>query len=537
MLLKMLRKKKVAKRIFWVLAILILPAFVLWGSGSIIRGRGGPTYAGKIFGRKISFDEFAKEYQACRHQAIMMYGDQFNRLAKYLNLEEVTWNRLILLEEVKRQKIKVMDREVVEEITHLAFFQRNGQFDQRFYVNLLEYAFRTNPREFEEEIRKSLMISKLYALVSGQIDLKDGQIKDEYRKENERIKVSYVFILPKDFEGGVNLEDKEVEEYFKAKTQEFKRPERVNVEYVGIDYASIESTLSITDEELKEYYDLHQEEFKLADKENEHRQFEETKEIIKTRLTFERSREIVEEKIEEIDRRLKIEPDLEKISKEFSLKIDRTGLFSAEDSIPNIGWSYEFANAAFSLRLGKLSSPIKTEKGCYIIKVKEKKEPYLPSLEEVKQEVRLVLRDQKARELAKEKAKEYLSKIKVFFETNPQEDFAQIAKDLSLKFGQTDAFTRRGYISGIGINEDFSKTAFSLSKGEVSDVVETPQGFYILRLDEFLPIDEAKFSQEKEEFKKNLLLRKKEENFQRFFAKLKEKAQLQSNISSQTFPK
>ena len=52
MLLKFLRKKKNMKRIVWGLAIIIIPAFVVWGAGSSGKKRGkGPYYAGKIFNK------------------------------------------------------------------------------------------------------------------------------------------------------------------------------------------------------------------------------------------------------------------------------------------------------------------------------------------------------------------------------------------------------------------------------------------------------------------------------------------------------
>ena len=52
MLLKFLRKKKNMKLIIWGLAILIIPAFVLWGAGASRNKGKGPNYAGKIFNRK-----------------------------------------------------------------------------------------------------------------------------------------------------------------------------------------------------------------------------------------------------------------------------------------------------------------------------------------------------------------------------------------------------------------------------------------------------------------------------------------------------
>ena len=56
-MLKLLRHKNTAKRIWIGLAILILPAFLFWGMGSALRNKEGPAYAGTVFGRKVSLLE------------------------------------------------------------------------------------------------------------------------------------------------------------------------------------------------------------------------------------------------------------------------------------------------------------------------------------------------------------------------------------------------------------------------------------------------------------------------------------------------
>ena len=59
-MLRQLRSKKVAKKILIGLAIIIIPAFVLWGARSSSRRGQGASFAGAIFGKKISFEKYAK---------------------------------------------------------------------------------------------------------------------------------------------------------------------------------------------------------------------------------------------------------------------------------------------------------------------------------------------------------------------------------------------------------------------------------------------------------------------------------------------
>ncbi|NQT06400.1 MAG: SurA N-terminal domain-containing protein, partial [Candidatus Omnitrophica bacterium] len=105
-MLRQLRQKKVMKKILWVLAILIIPAFVLWGATGL---RDQPNHAGMVFGKKVLFSEYREAYNAVRNRALMTYGSKFYDMQEKLNLEEETWSYIIMLEEAKKKRIKVSD--------------------------------------------------------------------------------------------------------------------------------------------------------------------------------------------------------------------------------------------------------------------------------------------------------------------------------------------------------------------------------------------------------------------------------------------
>jgi len=154
MALKFLRKRKNMKFIMWCLAIFIIPAFVIWGTGSSNkRDDGRPDYAGKIFNKKISYEEYASAFQVVRDYAIETFG-------KNIPLElidQMAWNRIILLQAAKRQNIIVKDSEIAQKIASFPVFQRNGRFDRKTYKSIVgEYA-----KNFEEKIRSDLSIAKI----------------------------------------------------------------------------------------------------------------------------------------------------------------------------------------------------------------------------------------------------------------------------------------------------------------------------------------------------------------------------------------
>src|SRR3989338_4272556 len=154
-MLKLLRKKM--KLILWITTILVVPTFVVWGTMVRFGEKRGPAYAGIIFGRKVSFDEYSQTFREVDQQNRRMYGDNYSQFAKFINLEEQTWDRLVLLYEARKRNIIVTDREVSGEIAKFPAFQKDGRFDQETYRRILG----NGARAFEEELRRSLIISRL----------------------------------------------------------------------------------------------------------------------------------------------------------------------------------------------------------------------------------------------------------------------------------------------------------------------------------------------------------------------------------------
>ena len=244
-MLKILRNKKLAKKVWIVLAIIIVPAFTLWGIGGALRSQ-RESSVGKIAGKNISFLEFQDCLAGVRVQAIMQLGEKYSELEKHLNLESQAWDRLILLGEAKKRKITASDGEVIELIEGYSFLQRKGRFDQKIYDEMLHYVFRIQPRIFEEQTRKNIILSKLYEQVTGDVTVSDQELKVEYAKANEEISISYIVSNLAEFAKTLNPSQQELKDYFNKNSIKFKQPLSFNLEYVVSDSQDkIKNALSI----------------------------------------------------------------------------------------------------------------------------------------------------------------------------------------------------------------------------------------------------------------------------------------------------
>lgn len=532
-MLKLLRKKM--RLLLWITTILVVPTFVIWGSMVRFGEKRRPTDAGTIFGKKVSFDEYINTFKEVDQQNKRMYGDSYSEFAKFLNLEEQTWDKLTLLYEAKRRSIKVSDGELSEEVSKLPAFQKDGKFSPDTYRRILG----DRARAFEEELRRSLIISKLSEEVMNGVTVSEEDLALEYKKENEKARISYALFAFDKFKDEVKVGESELESYYNSHEQALKKPEEVNIEFIPIEFAREELGIVLVEDDIKKYYDSHLEEFALPDtpvvtpevekKEKLSKPLDEVREDIKNRLAGMRGRKLAKEKSKKMYYSLLEDKTFDDVSKEYNLTVGETGFFSREKpAIPVIGFSYEILKAAFELAPGDFSEPLQSSNGYYIIRLKERKESYIPKLEEVREEIEKKVSEDKAKELARSNAEETLSKIKEAVNTAGKR-FEDIAGELKIDIQASEAFTRRGYIPNIGMSEQIAGAAFSLKKDEISNVIELPQGYIFFNLSELLPVDEELFKKEMESFKPRVLAQKKSLRYREWLTNLKSQANLKTN--------
>ena len=466
-MLSLLRDKKIKKTIWIILCILVLPSFLFWGIATSVRSKDnkGSGVVGKIAGRSISVPDFKDSFEAVRNNAIMQFGEDLNEIQKYINFEEQAWERLVILNEARKRKLKATDKEVIETIQNYPFFKRKEQFDQRTYEDMLRYVFHTQPRIFEEQTRQNILIAKLFEAATAAVKVSDEEVRNKYVEENEQISVQYIASIPHDFAPKDNsIDEKEMKDYYSANSLQFKRPPSFNVEYIALD--SEEKTKSL--------------------------------------LPY-----------------LENKDKLNELLKQMNLTIKETGLFPENSPIPEIGWAPQIANIISKAKVGVFLTPVQFNKTFYILKLKEKKDSFIPEFDTVKDLIKQKLIQQKSDEAAKSKITACLEKLKQNYQNDPKSaDFDAAAKEFGLKSSATDLFKYQSYLEGIGSSDEFWKTGKILKESEFSDVISLPSGYYIIKQKSKVGIDEAKYKEESAALTKKALLQKRQEEFGKFVEQL-----------------
>ncbi|MCM8774193.1 MAG: peptidylprolyl isomerase [Candidatus Omnitrophica bacterium] len=195
-MLKKIRSRQV-KIVFWILIILIVPPFFFWGVTSFTRTR---RENANIFidGKLISPEEFRKYQNASNIYYRLIMGRDFSKQITQEILDSKALEFLLLLWKAKKDKVTVSDKEVIETIEKI--FSVDGKFDKELYLRYTKDGLGILPRTFEEYIRMILISEKIIDLYVRNVEVSDDEVREAYKKTNEKAKISYIFLPYKNFE-------------------------------------------------------------------------------------------------------------------------------------------------------------------------------------------------------------------------------------------------------------------------------------------------------------------------------------------------
>lgn len=123
-------------------------------------------------------------------------------------------------------------------------------------------------------------------------------------------------------------------------------------------------------------------------------------------------------------------------------------------------------------------------------------------------------------------ANEVLAKVKA------GEDFAELAKEYSTDTATNEDGGDLGYISRNQMDEAFEEAAFSLEKGAVSEVVQTDEGYHIIKVTNKVPAEEAVFEDVKEEVYADLLESRVSEEYATWVAEKQEEYDIETKLTN-----
>ena len=201
-----------------------------------------------------------------------------------------------------------------------------------------------------------------------------------------------------------------------------------------------------------------------------------------------------------------------------SLQVSTTQPFEIEGFVPGIGMERRVNRLAFRSKVGDVSDVIGTDNGYLVVELKEIIEEQVQPLDDAKSQIVNSLKTEKRKQAAKAAAEAAFAKL------GSGSSLEQVAADDSLKLQKTEEFMIGRSIPGVGQESRFAGAASKLQVGDFSQPVEGARGYYILQLIDKADFNEQGFESQKSSLLTQLRVRKRNQMFSLWYAKLKEDA-------------
>lgn len=201
-------------------------------------------------------------------------------------------------------------------------------------------------------------------------------------------------------------------------------------------------------------------------------------------------------------------------------------LFSQNEPLPEVGAVPDFYETAFSLSFKQISTPVQGPDAYFLIRLKDRKEPAIPSFDAVRARLEQDLRDKKALDLAVQKGNGLLAQLK------QGKPIQVLAAESRLKLEETGWFQRNASeLPKIGALQESKAGGVNLSAHRpIPDQVYTQKdAVYVLTLKESRPADIEFFNKEKTRLQEEALAQKKQQVLKKYLDTLKARAQINVN--------
>ena len=618
----------------WSLALVVLTFVVFYIPDFLTTTTGASpneTIA-DVEGEPITVGTFTRRYNAQVQAYRNAYGGQMNdQLLKQLGIDRQILQQLIdeesMVAESRKQGITVSDVEIRERILALPGFQENGTFvgEQRYRQILQVQNPPLSTTEFENSLRRALMIEKLRTALTGWMSVNDADVVAEFRKRNEKIKLEVVPVTAEAFKSQVTVTDAELVPFFEKAKDKYRIGEKRKIKYAQVNVEQVRGTITVPETEIAAFYQQNLSQyqtpaqlrashilFKLEGKDEKVVQalaedvlkkakapnadfaalakqyseddtnnqnggdldyfgrgrmvaeFEqaafgmkagEISNLVKTAFGFhiikvvdnqpDQTRPIVEvhadledqlkwqkaqaeaERIaKSLEATTKTPADLDKVAKERNLAVVETGLIASDEPIQGVGAQPELSGRVFGMKEGEVTPAMRVATGWVFATVTGRQDSYVPQLAEVKAKVADDVRQEKAAEMAKQRATAIATDLK------NAKDFAAAVKRAGLEVKTTELVARGTAIPDLGISEAVDAAAFALPQGGVSDAITTPTGTAVIRVVEKVGVTDAEVESGKDVLRDELVNVRRDKFFGTYMQKAK--SGLKVNIKQDT---
>lgn len=479
--------------VMWGIVGIIVVPFATFGVQDYLSGASSAAPA-VVNGFDISSAQLTRAVQSRKQQLQQQLGANYNPdmfPADFLRQQVLNdlISRRLITEFTQTANMSATPKQVYNEIKQVPQFKdAKGDFSSKIYTRALKGAGR-NKASFEAEVAQDFILNQLRVGVFNTAFILPYEVSNVEKLLNQQRNISYLTFSKEKYKSNTKISDAELKKYYDSHLDLYKTVEKINVEYVELNINDIAAKIDISKASVGAYYD-----------EN----------IINY---TEKDYPAALVKISSIKRRIDQGASFDAVAKEMS-PVDGGDLGFIGKGVMDEA----FDQVAFSLALGELSNPVKSDFGYHLIKVLEIKGDerkikhiLVKPLKKAK-ELNSALRAEIKKELQLQEAeKSFFEDVEKFsnlaYENAESLDAVASGLDLKIKFSGLKA---RAELGGILSNSQVASAIYSeqvLNKAKNSEVIELKEThMVVVRIKEHQPASQKTFDMVKQQVLKQVAL-------------------------------
>ena len=385
-----------------------------------------------VNGEEITLFEFQEEFSNKLVEFQDVLGDEVPEVLEQTIKESAAEDliiRRLLLDYLSNSGYRVSPEYVAELISTNETFLLGGVFDIENYKAILASQGVTI-EQFENDLRLQLEINQLRRGLIETAFITNTEFTKFIELQMQERTGQLLTIDSSRFMDQVEINPAEVSDYYESNLDLFQSNEEVDVEYLEITIEDVAQQVEFSADDLRDYYENNLDRFVT----NEERKSSHILIAIDDDTTDEQAAEL----IEEIQSKLDTEA-FEDLAKEYS---DDPGSAAVGG---DLGWAEpglfvpEFESALFSMNVGEISAPVKTDFGYHLIRMDDIKTGQQQAFEDIEYELEL----EYSRLLAEEELFELADQM-ADLTLQSYNELATVADKMSLELNNLDAFSRTG---------------------------------------------------------------------------------------------
>jgi peptidyl-prolyl cis-trans isomerase D len=444
--------------ISYILIGILVLFFAISGIEALFNWNMNADEAASVNGEKITKISLERAIANQKQQMINTYGNDIP--AEFISddylrkpvLENLI-RREVLLQNAKAMGLAVSQEELMRQIAaEPGFKDEKGVFDNQKYQQILGMMGLTHS-DYLKLLSEDQLISQLQTAWSTSAFTLPYEIDNLVALNFQSRDIQYFTIPIGQTRDSITVSDEEIASEYNANPQTYTAEEQVAVDYLELSSADLMKGLTVTEEQVRSQYDQFVANFVATpEKQAAHILIEGDKPDL----------------VKQVADKIAAGEDFASLAKTYSEDL------GSKEQGGDLGYTSsgtfpaEFEDALAKLKVGEVSTAVKTDAGTHFIKLIAERGSQAPSFEEQRAVIEEQLKRTEAENL-------FVAKLETLKEeTYNAEKLADVAPNLGLTVKNTGLFARNSG-KDIAANPKFVEAAFSsdvLQEGNASEPVE-----------------------------------------------------------------